>query len=75
MTCIGHSFVTYFSTSELEEYVFIHVGGPQKKQKCFFFKNGKQKVKQVMSGGWYQWEGGEYKQRVKEDEGSENIMY
>jgi hypothetical protein len=28
-----------------------------------------------MSGGWYQWEGGEYKQRVKEDEGSENIMY
>jgi hypothetical protein len=27
------------------------------------------KVKQVLSGGWYQWE------RVKEDEYGENIMY
>jgi hypothetical protein len=33
------------------------------------------KVKQVLFGDWYQWEGEEYKERVKEAECSGNIMY
>jgi hypothetical protein len=33
------------------------------KQNVFFTKTGNRKVKQFLSGGWYQWEG-EYKERV-----------
>jgi hypothetical protein len=33
------------------------------------------KVKQVLPGGWYQWEGRRYKERVKEGEYDGNIMY
>jgi hypothetical protein len=33
------------------------------------------KAKQVLSGGWYQWEEGGYKEWVKEAECSRNIMY
>jgi hypothetical protein len=33
------------------------------------------KVKQVSSGGWYQWEGKGYKERVKEGGYSGNILY
>jgi hypothetical protein len=36
-----------------------------------FFK----KVKQVLSGGWYQWERGGYKGRVKENECGRNTIY
>jgi hypothetical protein len=32
-------------------------------------------VKQVLTGGWYQWEGGGYKERVKEAKCSGNIMH
>jgi hypothetical protein len=31
--------------------------GISNKQNCAFFKNGDQKVKQVLSGSWYQWDG------------------
>jgi hypothetical protein len=31
-----------------------------------FFKNEGRKDKQVLSGGWYQWEGKLYKERMKE---------
>jgi hypothetical protein len=34
------------------------------KQKCLFSKTENRKVKQVLSGGWYQCEGGGYKERV-----------
>jgi hypothetical protein len=34
-----------------------------------------QKAKQILSGGWYQWEGGGHKERVEEDEYGENTMY
>jgi hypothetical protein len=35
------------------------------KQKCHFFTKMKsKKVKQVLSGDWYQWEWGGYKERV-----------
>jgi hypothetical protein len=34
------------------------------KQKCLFSKMENRKVKQVLSGGWYQWEGGKYKERI-----------
>jgi hypothetical protein len=30
----------------------------------FFSKLERKKVKQVLSGGWYQWEWGGYKERV-----------
>jgi hypothetical protein len=33
------------------------------------------KVKQVLFESWYQWEGGAHKERVKEGEYGENIMY
>jgi hypothetical protein len=33
------------------------------------------KIKQVLSGDWYQWERREYKERVKEDEHGGKIMY
>jgi hypothetical protein len=33
------------------------------------------KVKQDLSGGWYQLEGGGYKERVQEGECSGNFMY
>jgi chitinase len=33
------------------------------------------KVKQVLCGGWHQWEGGGYKDRVKEGEYDGNITY
>jgi hypothetical protein len=33
------------------------------------------KVKQVLSGGWYQWKKEKYKERVKEGECSGNIIY
>jgi hypothetical protein len=36
------------------------------KQKCLFSKVEDWKVKLVLSGGWYQWEGGGYKERVNE---------
>jgi hypothetical protein len=45
------------------------------KQKCLFSKTRNRKVKKTVSGGWYQWEGGGYKERVKEGENSGNIMY
>jgi hypothetical protein len=46
-----------------------------KKQRCLFPKTENRKVKQVLFGGWYQWEGRGYKERVKEAECSGNIMY
>jgi hypothetical protein len=33
------------------------------------------KVKQALSGSWYQWEEGQCKERKKEAECSGNIMY
>jgi hypothetical protein len=30
----------------------------------FFYKKENRKAKQVLLGGWYQWEGGGYKERV-----------
>jgi chitinase len=33
------------------------------------------KVKQVLFGGWHQWEEGGHKERVKEGEYGRNIMY
>jgi hypothetical protein len=44
------------------------------KQKCLFPKMKDRKVKQILAGSWYQWEGGGYKERVKEGEWW-NIMY
>jgi hypothetical protein len=40
-----------------------------------FFKNEVQKVKWVQSGGWYQWEWGEYREGVKEGDYGRNTMY
>jgi hypothetical protein len=40
-----------------------------------FFKDGGRKVKQVLSGGWYQWEGGGYKERMKEGGYGGYIIY
>jgi hypothetical protein len=34
------------------------------KQKCLFSKTEHMKIKQVLCGGWYQWEGGGFKERV-----------
>jgi hypothetical protein len=34
------------------------------KQKCLFFKNREKEGKSALSGSWYQWEGGGYKERV-----------
>jgi hypothetical protein len=34
------------------------------KQKCLFSKTEDRKIKQVMSGGWHQWEGEGYKEKV-----------
>jgi hypothetical protein len=33
------------------------------------------KVKQVLSRGWYQWEGGGHKERAKEGKYGGSIMY
>jgi hypothetical protein len=33
------------------------------------------KVKWVLSWGWYLWEGGKYRERVKEGEYGGNIVY
>jgi hypothetical protein len=33
------------------------------------------KVRQILFGGWYQWEGGEYEERVCESEYGWNTMY
>jgi hypothetical protein len=41
----------------------------------YFEKIGNRKVKQVLFGGWDQWEGGEYMERVKKAECSRNITY
>jgi hypothetical protein len=38
----------------------------------FFSKNKDRKVKQVLSGSWFQWEGGVYKEKVKEGEYGRN---
>jgi hypothetical protein len=47
----------------------------QAKMPFFFFtKTENEKVKQVLSWYWYQWEGEEHKERVKEGEYGENIM-
>jgi hypothetical protein len=35
---------------------------------------GNRKAKQVLSGGWYQWEWGGHKERVQDEYGG-NIMY
>jgi hypothetical protein len=34
------------------------------KQKCLFLKMEDGKIKQVLSWGWYQWEGAGYKEKV-----------
>jgi hypothetical protein len=39
------------------------------------FKNRGQEGKTDRAGGWYQWEGGGYKERVKEGEYGANIEY
>jgi hypothetical protein len=41
----------------------------------FFTKTENKNVNQVLSGGWYQWEGGGCKERVKEGECGGNIKY
>jgi hypothetical protein len=41
----------------------------------FFSKIENRKVKHILSGGWYQWEGERHKESLKEAEHSENIMY
>jgi hypothetical protein len=43
----------------------------------FFFprKTEYRNANQVLSGGWYQWEGGRYKERVWESEYGGNITY
>jgi hypothetical protein len=41
----------------------------------FLKKMENRKVKQVLSGVWYQWKGGGYKERVWEDEGCSGNMY
>jgi hypothetical protein len=33
------------------------------------------KIKKILSGGWYQWEEGGYKERVKKGEYSGNTTY
>jgi hypothetical protein len=47
------------------------------KQNVFFFPKNREdrKVKQGLSGGWYQLEGGGYKERVWEDECDGHIMF
>jgi hypothetical protein len=45
------------------------------KQKCLFSKMKDRKVKQVLSGCWFQWEGRGYKKRVKEGKYGGNIVY
>jgi hypothetical protein len=45
------------------------------KQKYLFFKNREQEGKTGPVWGWYQWEEGQYKERMKEAECSGNIMY
>jgi hypothetical protein len=40
-----------------------------------FSKTKYGKIKRVLSRGWYQWKGGGYKERVKEDEFGRNIIY
>jgi chitinase len=37
-------------------------------KKCHFANTEDRKTKQVLSGGWHQWQMGGYKERVKEDE-------
>jgi hypothetical protein len=44
------------------------------KQKYLFSKMENIRVKQVLSGGWYQWEGRGYKERAEEVECSGNIL-
>jgi hypothetical protein len=34
------------------------------KQKCLFSKTENREVKQILSGSWYQWEGGGHKEKV-----------
>jgi hypothetical protein len=45
-----------------------------KQTKMSFFKNEGQDGKTVPFWGWYQWEGGEYKQRVTKGEFHGNIF-
>jgi hypothetical protein len=40
-----------------------------------FFKMEERTVKQILSWGWYQWEGVKYKERMKEGEYGGNILY
>jgi hypothetical protein len=41
----------------------------------FFKKMEDRKVKQVLSGGWYQWQRGGHKERGKESEYHGTLMY
>jgi hypothetical protein len=34
------------------------------RQKCLFSNMENRKIKQILPGGWYHWEGGGYKKRV-----------
>jgi hypothetical protein len=40
----------------------------------FFSKTESRKVKQILSGCWYQWEGTKYRERWKEAEYGGSIM-
>jgi hypothetical protein len=42
---------------------------------AFLSKMKNRKVKQVLSGGWYWWERGRYKEKVYKGECSGNVMY
>jgi hypothetical protein len=45
------------------------------KQKWLLSKIENRKIKQFLSGSWYQWEGGRYKEMVMEAKCSGNNMY
>jgi hypothetical protein len=44
-----------------------HLYSYLKQTKFFFSKSENRKIKQILSGGWHQWEGGGYKKSVKEE--------
>jgi hypothetical protein len=48
---------------EMSQGNSLYIYLKQTKMSFFFFRKTEQEGNQVLSGGWYQWEGGGYKER------------
>jgi hypothetical protein len=75
MEGMNHVRIKYIHTwKRHNETLHRNLQQQQQKVGLFFSKTEDRKVKQLLSRGWYQWEGGGDKERVQEGEYGRNAV-